>query len=113
MAGLNEFRWMHVRGGKIDEAPRVKTVQFGDGYEQRAPDGLNNNLKTLNYTFRYSHDEITRIRQFLREHGAVQPFIIYPTDEPVPTKVKCAKWSTRRIDPKRSELTAKFEEVIA
>lgn len=113
MAGLKEFRWGYVRGGKTDETPRVTKVQFGDGYAQRSPDGQNNNLKKFTLTFRFVHDEITRIRQFLREHGGVDPFIIYPTDEPYPTKVTCEKWSHRRISASKSEVTATFEEVVA
>ncbi|MEJ2766982.1 phage tail protein [Photobacterium sp. MCCC 1A19761] len=111
--GLVEFKWVPVRGGKIDEEPRVQKLSFGDGYEQRSPNGINHQLQKFSYTFRYRHEEITSIRQFLFERGGVEPFIIYPTDEPYPTKVICEKWSRRRISATDSELTATFEEVIA
>ena len=35
-----EFLWVESAGTALEEKPRVASTQFGDGYEQRGPDGL-------------------------------------------------------------------------
>ncbi len=49
-------------------------VRFGDGYSQRAPAGLNADLKTYSVTLSVSREEATALESFLAEHGAGRPF---------------------------------------
>lgn len=42
---METFKWKVKPDMKKEFEPRVKSVKFGDGYEQRRPDGINNNLK--------------------------------------------------------------------
>ena len=43
-------------------------AQFGDGYAQRAPDGINTERQRWPLTFRGPEDEITPIVEFLRRN---------------------------------------------
>lgn len=54
--------------------PRIKTQTFGDGYEQRAVDGINNinETFTLNYTNR-GKEEIDKLIAFLNSKKGVSP----------------------------------------
>lgn len=42
---METFKWKVKPDMKKEFEPRVKSVKFSDGYEQRRPDGINNNLK--------------------------------------------------------------------
>ncbi|WP_244598897.1 phage tail protein [Escherichia coli] len=45
MANTEEFYWLPEDGMKTENKPSIKTVRFGDGYEQRSPNGLNHALR--------------------------------------------------------------------
>lgn len=47
MANTEEFYWLPEDGMKTENKPSIKTVRFGDGYEQRSPNGLNHSLRVL------------------------------------------------------------------
>lgn len=49
-------------------------VRFGDGYSQRAPAGLNADLKTYSVTLSVSREEATALESFLAEHGGWKAF---------------------------------------
>lgn len=59
----------------VTSAPSVREVRFGDGYSQRAPAGLNADLKTYSVTLSVSREEATALESFLAEHGAGRPFV--------------------------------------
>lgn len=46
------FTWVPDQGAKGTHKPRLKQAQFGDGYVQSSPDGINNIERThaLNFT---------------------------------------------------------------
>lgn len=45
------FFWLPSYGLTVRQQPRVKLIKFGDGYEQRIPDGINTTLLEVDYTF--------------------------------------------------------------
>ncbi len=47
---MKTFRWKVKSGMDVASAPSVIKVRFGDGYSQRAPAGLNADLKTYSVT---------------------------------------------------------------
>ncbi|MCV5426558.1 phage tail protein, partial [Escherichia coli] len=52
---MAEIKTLHLvprEGMQVTEKPLVRTVKFGDGYEQRRPAGLNAQLKTFQAVFR-------------------------------------------------------------
>lgn len=50
-------------------APRVRTVVFGDGFEQRLSFGINQNPKTYSLEFRVSETESDVIEAFLNSRA--------------------------------------------
>ncbi len=71
---MKTFRWKVKSGMDVASAPSVIKVRFGDGYSQRAPAGLNADLKTYSVTLSVPREEATALESFLAEHGAGRPF---------------------------------------
>ncbi len=53
----------------VASAPSVRKVRFGDGYSQRAPAGLNADLKTYSVTLSVPRWEATALESFLASTG--------------------------------------------
>lgn len=109
---MKTFRWCVAPNISEKAEPRVTTIKFGDGYEQRSPDGINNDLRTYSVTFRLLNDEAKRVDEFLTEHNGYKAFL---WKNPVSNKtitVKCASWSSSKTN-KVTTITATFEQVIA
>lgn len=56
---MKTFRWKVKPGMDVASVPSVRKVRFGDGYSQRAPAGLNANLKTYSVTLSVPREEAT------------------------------------------------------
>ena len=48
---MKEFTWQPDWKMKRKKKPNVNVIKFGDGYEQRQQNGINNNLRTYDVTF--------------------------------------------------------------
>jgi phage-related protein len=91
--------------------PKVKTVQFGDGYTQEAPDGINYNLFTWNLSWdALTSSEKTTIENFLVAAGGYATFQ-WADPEGTTQKVKCRTWSFSLIEPTLYKLSATFNQV--
>ncbi len=66
---MKTFRWKVKPGMDVASAPSVRKVRFGDGYSQRAPAGLNADLKTYSVTLPVPRWEATALESFLRARG--------------------------------------------
>ncbi|EFE7075971.1 phage tail protein, partial [Escherichia coli] len=75
---MKTFRWKVKPGMDVASAPSVRKVRFGDGYSQRAPAGLNANLKTYSVTLSVPREEATVLESFLEEHGGWKAFLWTP-----------------------------------
>ncbi|ENL7137292.1 phage tail protein, partial [Escherichia coli] len=104
---MKTFRWKVKPGMDVTSAPSVREVRFGDGYSQRAPAGLNADLKTYSVTLSVSREEATALESFLEEHGGWKAFLWTPPYEWRQIKVTCAKWSSR-VSMLRVEFSAEF-----
>ncbi len=107
------FVWSPSYGSNIPNTPRVKTIQFGDGYIQRVKDGINNNLLRFDLTFDgRDADELRAIAHFLYAREGVSSFLWVP---PAPyNKTKyfvCAEWTPGLIFYDNSTIKATFVEV--
>jgi phage-related protein len=80
----------------IDLVPKVLKAQFGDGYEQRLPDGLNNMLEQWSCTFKRNTDEAKAIYNFLKVRQGVESFNWTTPDEV--TKVFVCDKVARTVD---------------
>lgn len=81
-------------GYRFQVTARVGNNQFGDGYSQRVPDGLNTMLRstTLTYTDRPTVEKET-LRIFLEAQAGVTNFDWQPEGEPVSSKWYAPKWT--------------------
>ena len=64
---MKTFRWKVKPGMDVASVPSVRKVRFGDGYSQRAPAGLNANLKTYSVTLSVPREEATVLESFLEQ----------------------------------------------
>jgi phage-related protein len=91
--------------------PRLLTVQFGDGYTQQTPDGINYMLRTFTVTWEIlTNAERTLINNFLIGQGGYQSFN-WITPDGDTALVKCAQWTSSANNPGTWALTATFQEV--
>lgn len=104
------FNWPIKPGMKTEFTPRIKAVRFGDGYEQRQPDGINHQLKKFNITLSLKPNIAEQALDFLAKHGGVTSFLFQPEKSKQAIKVVCKKWSSDSSNI-RLNISAEFEEV--
>jgi phage-related protein len=74
--------------------PKVKAAKFGDGYEQRVADGINNDLQKWQITFsKRSAADVQEVYDFLKARGGWESFEWTPRGEASPRNFVCRKWS--------------------
>jgi len=70
-----QFLWKPSYNATVEHAPRVITVAFGNGYEQRTQDGIYNGLINFSATFEMRTEKEARaIIQFLRARRGAESF---------------------------------------
>lgn len=78
---VETYRWpMQLGAGNIEYSQSVRTVQFGDGYEQVADNGINSTAITVPMIYTGPESVVNEIRAFLLAH-TVKAFIITPPGE--------------------------------
>lgn len=91
--------------------PKVKRVEFGDGYTQEAPDGINYNLYTWNLTWEtLTSSEKVEIESFLVLRKGYQTFL-WTDPDGVQFRVKCKSWQVSEFAPKIFSVKATFNQV--
>ena len=111
------------KGLSRSSSPKVRSAQFGDGYEQRLADGLNSLEETFAVTFsNRAKAEADDINAFFNTNKGVTSFdFTFPdsnsgtndsTGNPVTTiKVVCSEWSQNYTDLRGSSISATFKRV--
>lgn len=90
--------------------PRVLTAPFGDGYEQRAGDGINTMPVKWSLTFNAITADIDAIKAFLVARAGVEAFDwVDPNGNSI--KVVCRQWGGNITNPVVGGLSATFEQV--
>jgi len=99
-------------GARAQFKPTVRSVKFGDGYEQRLAYGLNTNPQIWNLTFSLRTDtEAAAIETFLQTENGVTAFDWTPPYGSA-GKYICREW-TRAVDRHNlNTVTATFEQVF-
>ena len=108
------FFWVPTYGSAVTSEPRLKTISFGDGYEQRLNDGINNKLLNLSVKFNgRTHNQARMILHFLDARGGKESFVFEP---PVPyNKNKlfvCKNWSSSNDFYNNINIECSFQEVV-
>lgn len=106
---MSDFEWQPAYNFVVGYQPRVNSAPFGDGYEQRTADGINNNLRTWQLVFTKKSEEVNAIDQFLRQKNASDSFTWTIEGEEV--RVLCRQWNKETMAPLVKKLTCTFEEV--
>ncbi|MCW2242809.1 phage tail protein [Azospirillum canadense] len=99
--------------------PRVLKAEFGDGYRQRAADGLNSRPAAwdLKWDALTTADADT-IEAFLDDRGGVEAFWWTPLDAATPRKFIAESWSrapivgAEALGERRFSLSAKLTQVF-
>ena len=107
-----KFFWKPFYNSAIKLDPRKKSMSFGDGYEQRWPQGINNSLLTLNLSFENIDEmECLAINHFLMQRGGAEPFVFMP---PAPYNASrlftCKSFSTNVNFYNNYSIAATFDE---
>jgi len=96
----------------LQERPLARTVQFGDGYEQRLAYGINTQPKTWSLQFLNRTDtERDNILTFLRARGGVESFD-WTDPNGAAAKWVCAEWNTSQVACNFNNVTATFRQVF-
>ncbi|SNY70875.1 phage tail protein [Pantoea sp. GL120224-02] len=109
---MKTFSWKVRPGMRTEREPRVQTIRFGDGYEQRRADGINGVQSRYSIMLSGPHATMQAVDDFLSQHGGVSAFLWQPPGQPAPAIFICRRWSAVRM-AKRTEITGEFERVPA
>lgn len=100
-------------GIQKSSAPVVRTVRFGDGYEQRTSLGLNQNPKVYNLSFEVSETDADTIETFLDARAVDNAsFDFTPPGESSSSKFVCESWSKSIPYLSRATIQTTFREVF-
>ena len=93
--------------------PNVRTVRFGDGYEQRLTFGLNQIPKVWSLTFEVSETDADTIETFLDARASDNAsFDWQPPGSSTTYKWVCEQWSKSIPYLNRATIQATFREVF-
>ncbi|MCK3656228.1 phage tail protein [Pasteurellaceae bacterium Macca] len=109
---LKTLPWCPQPGYSVEEEPRRKVLNFGNGYQQRIESGINTLLRKYSVTFKIRHNESVQFRNFMKEHGGIRAF--YFRDVALGgelVKVICTKFP-RSITKTHTTFNCEFEEVV-
>lgn len=106
----NTFTFVPVYGASDETQTRVKTAQFGDGYQQRAGDGINNVLRAWNLTFSKTTNDMASITAFLENEGGVTSFLWTPPRGNQGLWI-CQSWNGT-VNDGYDQLSVRFTEVF-
>jgi hypothetical protein len=100
-------------GAEKRSRPAVRSVKFGDGYEQRLTFGLNQNPKSWALTWNnISEADCDTLEAFLDARGGQESFDWTPPDTATSYKWICREWSKAIPYTGRANLSATFEQVF-
>ncbi len=112
--GVNKpyFTWRPNFKFSNKNVPRVKVIQFGDGYAQYVPDGINNLLLNYNFVFEGSLHSTTAVLHFLATRNGTESFCFLP---PAPRgqilRFICQEWSDVQEFYNNYTIEATFKQV--
>lgn len=110
-----EFTWRPDILTAQQVTHRVLAVQFGDGYEQMAGDGINTRRESWDLSFTRGGAVIDQVKAFVDEHGGYMPFEWVNSDG-VRKLYRASGYSEARQSSRRGSnvkvLTVTFREVF-
>lgn len=112
-ANVPNFVWKPSYGSQVTQEPRIRSIKYGDGYEQRSSDGINNNLIKVNYDFALRTDnETLAICHFLAARAGLESFTFtMPKPFGMIKRFVCRTWNETFEFYDNHSIKATFEEV--
>lgn len=113
-----QFIWKPTYATQLQMKPAVNLIKFGNGYEQRIADGINNNLQKFNLNFEGRDKNETRaIAHFLHKRKGVDSFFFdapfpynFDDSQSYPKRFLCDEWDVNYNFYNNYNITAKFSE---
>ncbi|UCV26804.1 phage tail protein [Ferribacterium limneticum] len=106
------FVWIPDHGAEEDISTSVLSAKFGDGYEQRAEDGINSVRSRWNLVFsKRTLADVNAMSAFLRLKKGAEPFDWAPPGETA-RKFKCVGWRRVLSTDTDCSLSCTLEEVF-
>lgn len=105
------FTWFPDASIRMEVEPQVASAKFGDGYEQRAPIGINTMAEKWSLSFTGTPVEVADIEAFFREHQGVYAFD-WTTPDLNTGRYVCRRWSKSRERAVKVTISADFEQVF-
>lgn len=109
-----KFLWTPTKDNSVENAPKVRILRLGDGYESRVPNGINNNLLIYNLSFRtIDTSEATAIIHFLTTRNGQESFI-WQGRPPYVKNLRfiSREWNDVEVFTDNFDITTKFEQVV-
>lgn len=109
---MTTFTYIPSYSALLKQEPKVVSVKFGDGYEQRVQFGINQNPRKWDLAFNgKTASQATAIDNFLKAANGVSYFDWTP---PIGSAGKfiCRGWNISLEDADIYSITATFEEVF-
>lgn len=100
---------------KTSISPTIKSVKFGDGYEQRVRDGIYITLLKIDCNFDLRSDkECEAINHFLATRAGTDAFVFIPLKPfDIQRLFVCKSWTSNLAFRDNNTISAQFEEVPA
>ena len=89
----------------------ILKAQFGDGYSQSTPDGINHKRQVYNLRWDVLTDgQADAIEGFLESKGGYRSFLYQHPGEPAPMQVTCEEWQREFAAANLCSFTAVFRQ---
>jgi phage-related protein len=104
------FTWTPTYSVNKSVTPRVNMSDFGDGYTQRAGDGLNTQRQIWDVEFISDSTTVDAIESFLENTGGYQSFDWTPPRQSAELKFRYTTYNRDAVGPFDDRLTATFRQ---
>lgn len=107
---MSDFKWQFSTDLTEDSTVALKSVKFGDGYQQRYASGINNLQQTWSGSITRAKEEVDEVIAFLKARSNGQSFTFTPIGG-TEVRVTCTKWSRTWEGPYVCKLSLTLERV--
>jgi phage-related protein len=106
-----EFGWMPDESWSGQKKPSISATKFGDGYEQRVSNGINNTPKQFKLKFTKSTLECIGIDRFLSVMNGKNSFE-WRNPLGIKNNYICKEWNVSRVNAAVLSVSATFDQVF-
>lgn len=108
---MSTFTFVPQYGASNEVKPKITKASFGDGYEQRMQDGINNIPRVWSLTFMNNPTDADSIEAFFIARKGVESFDWTPPTGSI-GKWTCETWKRGVDNPAFHTITTSFKEVF-